>query len=353
MTSWIMMKMLKFNKKLFINKFNNFKLMFFMTLILGTMISINSNTWINAWIGMEINLMSFIPLMFNFKKSSNSIMMYFITQALASSLILFSTLMMKIETNLVKLNMMFSMIQLSLLIKLGAAPMHWWSPKTFINLNWKMGFIFLTWQKIAPLILLTSSLNNNLLIYMSMISSIIMGALLGMNQSLIKFVMIYSSINHTGWMLLALMLNTKLMIFYFMIYTLTNFMICINMNNSNFNYINQLFKINNQNIYIKMLSISMFLSLSGMPPFLGFMPKIMILIIALNNNLYLESLLLIITATLTLSFYMNPMLSMFLTMKLSMKWNNKISYIHKSMQMLILINLLISLMILPFLMKLL
>nr|QCF45693.1 NADH dehydrogenase subunit 2 [Analcellicampa xanthosoma] len=346
-----MMKKLKFNKNLLINKFNNFKLMFFITLIMGTMISINSNTWINAWMGMEINLLSFIPLMFNLKKSSNSTMLYFITQALASSLILFSTLMMKIEFNLMKVNMMFSMIQFSLLIKLGAAPMHWWTPKIFLNLNWKMGFIFLTWQKIAPLILMNSSLNNNLLFYMTAISSTVLGALMGMNQSLIKLIMIYSSINHTGWMLMIMMLNIHVMIFYFMVYSIMNFMICTMMNNSNFIYINQLFKINNQNLFFKMIMISMFLSLGGMPPFLGFLPKMLVLIIMMNNNLFIESLMFIIMATVTLSFYMNPLMSMFLSIKLSTKWNFKIKYINKFMITLMLINLLISLMILPLLTK--
>nr|YP_010148408.1 NADH dehydrogenase subunit 2 [Analcellicampa danfengensis]QQV69247.1 NADH dehydrogenase subunit 2 [Analcellicampa danfengensis] len=346
-----MTKKLKFNKNLLINKFNNFKLMFFMTLIMGTMISINSNTWINAWMGMEINLLSFIPLMFNLKKSSNSTMLYFITQALASSLILFSTLMMKIEFNLMKMNMMFSMIQFSLLIKLGAAPMHWWTPKIFLNLNWKMSFIFLTWQKIAPLILLNSSSNNNSLFYMTAISSTILGALLGMNQSLIKLIMIYSSINHTGWMLMIMMLNVYMMIFYFLIYSIMNFMICIMMNNSNINYINQLFKINNQNLFFKMITISMFLSLGGMPPLLGFLPKMLVLITMMNNNLFIESFMFIIMATVTLSFYMNPLMSMFLSIKISTKWNFKIKHINKFMIILMLINLSISLTILPFLTK--
>nr|YP_010718956.1 NADH dehydrogenase subunit 2 [Nematus hequensis]WDQ45602.1 NADH dehydrogenase subunit 2 [Nematus hequensis] len=334
-------------------KLNNFKLLFFITMIFSTMISINSNSWINAWMGMEINLMSFIPLMMssNKKKSSNSTMIYFIVQAMASSLILLSTLLMKIEINLVKLNMMYSLIQFSLLMKLGAAPLHWWTPKIFMNLNWKIGFNFLTWQKIAPIMLLNTSINNNLMIYMMMISSILTGAILGMNQTMIKLIMIYSSINHMGWMLMALMMNMSLMIMYFIIYSMMNLMICLLMNNMNIDYLNQLFKNNNQNLFFKILTLSMFLSLGGMPPFLGFMPKLAILITMMNNNLMMESMLFISMAMLTLSFYMNPMLAMFLSTKFSTKWSLKNDYIKKNFIMMFLINLTLSMVILPFIIK--
>nr|UAM91047.1 NADH dehydrogenase subunit 2 [Euura bridgmanii] len=334
-------------------KLNNFKLLFFMILIFSTIMVINSNSWINAWMGMEINLLSFIPLMLmnKQKKMSNSTMLYFIVQSMASSLILLTTMLMKIEMNLIKVNMLFPMIQFSLLMKLGAAPLHWWVPKIFINLNWKIGFSFLTWQKIAPIILLNTSINNNMLIYMMTLMSILTGAIMGMNQTMIKLIMIYSSINHMGWMLMALMLNMYLMIMYFIMYSMMNLMICLLMNNMNLNHLNEIFKNNNQNLLFKMMTLSMFLSLAGMPPFLGFIPKMIMLITMMNNNLLIESFLFITMAMLTLSFYMNPMLSMFLSTKLSTKWNLKSSMSQKNMISIMLINLFLSMITLPFIIK--
>nr|QSF20051.1 NADH dehydrogenase subunit 2 [Moricella rufonota] len=345
------MKKIFFNKKKFINKINNFKLLFIMTLMLGTLISINSNNWFNAWMGMEINLLSFIPLMLNQKKSSNSMMMYFIVQAMASSMIIFLMMTLKIELNLNKLNFMISIIQLSLLIKLGAAPFHWWTPKIILNLNWKMSLTFLTWQKITPIILLNSSSTNNFMIYLSSIISIIMGAILGMNQTLIKLIMIYSSINHTGWMLMTIMLSTSLMNFYFIIYSIMNLMICLMMNNYNINNINENFKNNNQSLIMKMMFMSMFLSLGGMPPMLGFLPKMLVLLLMMSNNMYIESFIFILMASITLSFYINPMLSMFLLTKFNNKWNNKNMQMNKSWIMFTIINLIMSLMTLPLIIK--
>nr|YP_009051003.1 NADH dehydrogenase subunit 2 [Allantus luctifer]AIG61931.1 NADH dehydrogenase subunit 2 [Allantus luctifer] len=302
------------------------KYMFLLILFFSTMITINSSSWINAWMGMEINLMSFIPLMMSKfkKKNSTSMMMYFIIQAGASSMLIIMIIFMKMQY-FIKMNLMINLMQMSILMKLGASPFHWWMPKIIINLNWMNCFIILTWQKIAPLFLLSSFLNNNSLIYMSALISSIMGALLGINQSMLKLILIYSSINHLGWMLISMMMNFYMLIYYFLIYSIINLMICMMMMKFNYNFINQLFKNNNQNMKNKIILISLFLSLGGLPPMVGFLPKFFSLILMIKNNLFIESMIFIIMATISLSFYMNPLLSMFMLTKFNSKWNKKIS----------------------------
>nr|WPN89765.1 NADH dehydrogenase subunit 2 [Sinoscolia sp. 1 GYN-2023a] len=337
-------------KLFFLNKMNFKKSlmmkMFLMTLIFSTMITINSSSWLNAWMGMEINLMSFIPLMMNKSKMkiSSSMMIYFIIQASASSMLLMLIIMTKIQFNFIKMNLINIMIQLSLLVKLGAAPLHWWMPKILINLNWMNCFILLTWQKIAPLFLLIMT-NNNFMIYLMSMFSTYMGALLGMNQTSIKLILMYSSINHLGWMLMLINLNIKMLMIYFLIYMVTNYLICLMMNNFKFNYLNQLFKNNNQNMINKIMILSLFLSLSGLPPFLGFLPKILTLIIMINNKLIMESVLFIIMATISLSFYINPLISMFMIMKINNKWNNKNYMINLKMFNIIMINIMMMMII--------
>nr|ALL97403.1 NADH dehydrogenase subunit 2 [Asiemphytus rufocephalus] len=340
-------------KFLFINnnkmiKLSMMKILFLMILIFSTMITINSSSWINAWMGMEINLMSFIPLMMNKlknKKNSNSMMIYFIIQAGASSILMMMIIMMKMELNFMKFNLIMNMIQMSLLLKLGASPFHWWTPKFTINLNWNNLFIFLTWQKIAPMFLLIS-MNSNSMIYMSTLMSTLIGAIMGMNQTLIKLIMVYSSINHLGWMLMMLIINMKMLMMYFIIYSLINFMICMMMNNLNMMFLNQLIKNNNQNLNLKLIIISLFFSLSGLPPFIGFLPKLFSLILMLKNNLIFESILFIFMAIISLSFYINPLMSIFINKKFNMKWNNKINEIFKMINSIILMNLILIMLIL-------
>nr|QTH79108.1 NADH dehydrogenase subunit 2 [Empria sp.] len=324
-----------------ISKLSLMKFNFYIMLFMSTMISINSSSWINAWMGMEINLMSFIPLMMmNSKKNSNSMMMYFIIQAGASSMLIMMIILMKLQINLNKIFSLMNCMQLSLMLKLGASPLHWWMPKIMINLNWMNCFMLLTWQKIAPLFLLMTT-NNNMMIYIMSIMSTMIGAIMGLNQTSIKLIMSYSSINHLGWMLMTMIINMKMMIIYFMIYSLISMMICIIMNNNKFNFINQLFKNNNQNINIKLILMSLFLSLSGLPPMIGFLPKLFTLMLMIKNNMFMETIMFIILATISLSYYINPMMSMLILTKSNLKWNYKNNNINKIFKSILMFNMLI------------
>nr|WES13260.1 NADH dehydrogenase subunit 2 [Fenusa (Kaliofenusa) sp. 3 GYN-2022b] len=324
--------------------------LFTMMMILGTLITINSSSWFNAWMGMEINLMAFIPMMMYkpvSNKISNSMMIYFIIQATASSMMMMMIIVLKTNIELNKSTIIMMMLQLSLLIKLGSAPLHWWMPKIMLNLSWMNCLIIMTWQKIAPLFLI-SMMNINSMIYLMSISSVYMGSILGLNQTSIKMIMTYSSINHLGWILMTLMMNYKMMILYFIIYTLISTMICMMMNNLKLNYMNELFKINNQKFYLKIISMSLFVSLGGLPPLLGFLPKMITLMLMMKNNFLLESMLFIIMTTISLSYYMNPIMSMMLTMSFNNKWNNKNNKIYKTITSIMMINLmLIAIIITP------
>nr|YP_010241210.1 NADH dehydrogenase subunit 2 [Neostromboceros nipponicus]QTH79147.1 NADH dehydrogenase subunit 2 [Neostromboceros nipponicus] len=330
---------IKINLKTY--KMNYLKLMFIMIMIMSTMITLNSSSWLNSWMGLEINLMSFLPLMMNFSKSiklSNSMMIYFMIQASASSILLMMILLMKMEL-IINNFWLLNILQLSILMKLGASPFHWWITKVTLNIDWINMFLLLTWQKIAPLFILLM-INFNSMIYIFSLFSVISGAILGLNQSMIKLMLTYSSINQLGWMLMILNLNLMLLIIYLIIYSLINLMICLNFKLNNLVYLNQLIKNNNFNIYNKIICLSLFLSLAGLPPLLGFLPKLFSLIIMIKNNLIFESFLFSIMSIISLSFYMNPLMSMMLINKINNKWKLNNFYLN-----IIMINLLMSLII--------
>nr|UXW93490.1 NADH dehydrogenase subunit 2 [Hymenoptera sp. 4 GYN-2021] len=334
---------------------NNFKMMmnfklnwlFLLMLIISTMITLNSSSWLIAWMGLEINLMSFIPLMLNNSnnyKNSKSSMSYFIIQSVASSIMLIIMMMTNMENNLQNINLLQNLIQLSLILKLGMSPFHWWVPKIIINLNWMNCFILLTWQKIAPMFLMLS-MNNNTMIYISMILSGYIGAIMGMNQNSIKLILSYSSINHLSWMIMAMNLNISLMKLYFLIYSFINMIICLIMNNFNMNYINQLFKNKNNKIYFKILMISSFLSMGGIPPFLGFLPKFFVLSLMIKNYLMFEIMFFILMTLITLSYYMNPLISSLMTVNNNNKWMIKNFKKNNNFFLIILINSILMLII--------
>nr|YP_010531190.1 NADH dehydrogenase subunit 2 [Hypsathalia przewalskyi]UXW93425.1 NADH dehydrogenase subunit 2 [Hypsathalia przewalskyi] len=317
------MNMIMMNNKILMNKNMNFMLYFM--LCLGTIITINSSSWLSAWMGLEMNMMSFIPLMMNNKtylKSSNSMMMYFIIQSISSSIMIMSMMNMKMMMNL-KL-FMESTMMMSLMMKIGAAPFYWWMPKIMNNLNWMNCMILMTWQKIAPIMLMLQINTTKSLVYLSALLSTLIGSIMSLNQNSLKMIMSYSSINHVGWIMLSMLMNLKLMMTYFLFYSIINLIICLNLNKYNIIYTNQLFKINNNKMY-KLIMNSLFLSLGGIPPFMGFLPKLLIMIIMIKNNMIIEASIMIILAVILVSVYMNPFISSLLTNKMNIKWMFKIN----------------------------
>nr|APX40083.1 NADH dehydrogenase subunit 2 [Chaetocnema obesa] len=282
-------------------------MLFFMLLMIGTLITISSYNWFSMWIGLEINLLSIMPL---FKSNFNTFpaeatIKYFIVQALASTFILFSIIisMNSFEYTPFSNNYWLSMILNSgLLTKLGAAPFHTWFPEVSEGLNWLNNFILMTWQKIAPSILLMYNINTLFFTYIIIISSLI-GGIYGLNQMSLRKILAYSSINHIGWMLASMFFFKSIWINYFLIYSIINLNIMMIFYYFNIFYINQLFNLLNSNKLVKLIFMFNFFSLGGLPPFLGFYPKWLTLNLMINGHFYFISLILVITTLITLFFY--------------------------------------------------
>nr|YP_010572557.1 NADH dehydrogenase subunit 2 [Chandozhinskia hastaticercus]UZH35922.1 NADH dehydrogenase subunit 2 [Chandozhinskia hastaticercus] len=306
---------------------NPSKILFLSTLIMGTLISISSTSWLGVWMGLEINLLSFIPLMSNTKNimSTEASLKYFLIQAIASSLLLFSLIMMFLMSNMsVLLNheIFLLLISSALLLKLGAAPFHFWFPATMEGLNWMNNLILMTWQKIAPLMLLSYLINMNAFFSIIIISSIIIGSLGGLNQTSLRKLMAYSSINHLGWMIAAMTSGENLWELYFLIYFFLSTAIIFMFNNFQSFHINQNFLLMNNDPKMKFCMFTLLLSLGGLPPFLGFLPKWLIIQAMAELNSLLIITLMVITTLITLFYYIRITFSAFLFSYTEIKWNH-------------------------------
>nr|YP_010519673.1 NADH dehydrogenase subunit 2 [Furcilarnaca armata]UXP34227.1 NADH dehydrogenase subunit 2 [Furcilarnaca armata] len=282
--------------------------LFISTLISGSLISISANSWFSAWMGLEINLLSFIPLMSNPKNtlSNEATLKYFLIQALASITFLFTTTFMQMYTHssLPLVDNLFSMLIIStLLMKMGAAPFHFWFPGTMEGLNWKNCFILMTWQKIAPLILLSYLVKMNLLTLLIIILSVIIGSLGGLNQTSLRKLLAYSSINHMGWMIAAMFCGENLWELYFLTYSLLTLTLIYMFSILSVFHFNQNFMIINDSQPLKLLLFLTLLSLGGLPPFLGFLPKWIVIqsLIALHS--YFICFIMILMTLITLFYY--------------------------------------------------
>nr|QZI85899.1 NADH dehydrogenase subunit 2 [Aromia bungii] len=306
-----------------------FKLLFLSTLVMGTLVAVSSYSWLSMWMGLEINLLSIIPILSNSKSmlSSESALKYFITQAMASSILLFSIIMMMNSNDFLpqNFNYLFSMIMNSaLLTKVGAAPFHIWFPEVMEGLSWMNCLIMLTWQKVAPMIILMY--NSKMITFLSLIIIIssLIGGIMGINQISLRKIMAYSSINHIGWMIASMVSSINIWTIYFLIYSLISINIILIFNKLNIFFLKQMFSSSNPNKTMKFFLIMNFLSLGGLPPFLGFLPKwLTVNNLVINNFFFLSSCLIILTL-ITLFFYLRmTFTSMIMNSSESIISNNK------------------------------
>nr|YP_009539760.1 NADH dehydrogenase subunit 2 [Apostictopterus fuliginosus]AYP72698.1 NADH dehydrogenase subunit 2 [Apostictopterus fuliginosus] len=313
---------------------NSNKMFFFFILIFSTLISISSNSWIGCWIGLEINLLSFIPLITSSKNlmKSEASLKYFLTQSIASINFLFTILLKMILMKNFELNFLISiLINSSMMMKMGSAPFHFWFPIIIEGLSWLNCLILMSWQKITPMILMSYYINKNFLLLIMMTNTII-GAVGGLNQISLRKILAFSSINNLGWMMSSIMISENLWMLYFLTYSLMISLLCFFFHILNIYFINQMF-IFNINFMLKFLFLINFLSLGGLPPFLGFFPKWMIINFMLMNKLYIMSFIFMMMSLITLFFYIRIIYSCILFNYLKLKWfkiflkNNYLYYI--------------------------
>nr|AXS65152.1 NADH dehydrogenase subunit 2 [Elateroidea sp. 4 KM-2017] len=283
--------------------------MFLSSLVMGTLISISSYSWLAMWLGLEINLLSIIPLMQSSKNilSNESSIKYFITQAVASTIILVSIIILSYKSTMISNSLIKSstyiMMNSSFLTKMGMAPFHFWFPEVMEGLSWLNCLLILTWQKIAPMILLMYSNKLTTFIMLTIIIAMIISGVMGVNQISLRKILAYSSINHMGWMMSTLMINETIWMYYFIIYSIISINIVAILNKFKIFFLNQLFQTMNSNTLIKFFFIFNFLSLGGIPPFLGFFPKWLTVQILIQQNMYVLPLTMIIFTLISIYMY--------------------------------------------------
>nr|WPS93599.1 NADH dehydrogenase subunit 2 [Aviostivalius klossi bispiniformis] len=303
---------------------NWLEMFFYNCLIFSVLICLSSNSWLSMWIGLEMNLLSIIPLMNNNSNSlsNEATLKYFLIQALASLLFLFFICVNFLKLNYFSIifynNLFLILMNSTLLMKLGAAPFHFWFPPVMNKMPWKINLILLTWQKINPMICISFCLMNKFIIFISIIS-IIMGSLGGMSSVSLKKILAFSSISHLGWMLNCMVLSENMFWFYFFFYLMINFSLIKLLTKMKINYLNQLSS-NYISIKIKLMFSMLMLSMGGLPPFLGFIPKWLIINNMISLNMFWIILLMIMFTLMTLYFYLRMSFSLLIMNNINMYW---------------------------------
>nr|YP_010721495.1 NADH dehydrogenase subunit 2 [Hilethera xinjiangensis]WDS74912.1 NADH dehydrogenase subunit 2 [Hilethera xinjiangensis] len=308
--------------------YNNFmKLLFLSSLMMGTILSISSNSWMGVWMGLEINLLSIIPMLTNSKNMmiNESAIKYFIIQAMASTMLLISILLIQMKYVMwwEKENVSSMMISSSMMIKMGAAPFHFWLPEVMGSSSWMNCLILLTWQKIAPMMVLSYCILISNFTFTVVMLSIIIGAMGGLNQTSLRQIMAYSSISHLGWMISSMVISENMWESYFFIYLLLNTVVVITFSSMKLFFLNQIYLSGNLKTEIKFMIMLSLLSLGGLPPMLGFLPKWIVILTLIDNNMTTMMFLMLMFTTITLYYYMRISFSAIIMSHTETSWTTE------------------------------
>ncbi len=252
-------------------------------MVLGTLVSLRSPYWILIWAGIEVSLIGLIPLILSDGRylRKEGTVKYFTVQAIGSILILFGSLL-RFFPRLSWERLLFEssligrfLIILGILVKLGVFPFYAWVPRVITSLNWNRCLLVLTWQKIAPLSFIAYLVQNfncsflGIIILFSAVRSLI-GAVGGLSQSIIRAILGYSSITHTGWIVFGRFIGIGEVIIYFLIYRILTLSLFLSLKSLEAYTPRHSFS-------MKSLVVINLFSLRGIPPFLGFCGKWVIL----------------------------------------------------------------------------
>lgn len=230
-----------------------------------------------------------------------------------------------LNTGLVSIG--FLLICASLFIKLSIAPFHFWSLDVYEGSPNTTTFFFAVVPKMALFILLMrlcyvsfyQIFIDNFQIYFFLLAvlSVFVGSLGGLEQRKLKTLLAYSSISHTGYLLLSFSTGNvegvQMMFYYLIIYMISGlafwsvYLFLRQKRNFYFNKSNKelgdLVLLNKTNPTIAAILAATLFSMAGIPPVVGFLAKIGVFLVVVKSSAYLVAILSILFSVISTFYY--------------------------------------------------
>ena len=226
----------------------------------------------------------------------------------------------------------YLLINLRLFIKLGMSPFHSWFIAILKTRSLITLFILSTIQKIIPLVIIFNIKSNSFLIFMVIFLTLIFIIVLLPRTININKVLAISSINNIIWLIISVLFSIKIIFLFIAIYI---YLVIGFINIYNFYGMNIFTQINSIIFFDKFFLVMVFISLGGIPPILGFLRKMIILKVMLNNFVRLIIVFIVVMSSVLLLyfylsriyFYLSNMPSLKINFKLSLLSVKKVLYI--------------------------
>nr|AIY25675.1 NADH dehydrogenase subunit 2 [Cyrtodactylus cf. collegalensis] len=281
------------------------------SLMASTIITMSSNHWLLAWLGLELNTLSILPIIMkpHHPRATEAATKYFLVQAAAATTILLASTTTAWQTGGWSITHSSPtatlLITVAIMLKLGAAPTHLWYPQVLQGATMSTALVISTWQKIAPLTLLYmmhSHLDHTTMLAIGVTSAII-GGWAGLNQTQTRMIMAFSSIAHMGWLVTAMTISPHLTTLTMTVYVLTTMATFLPLTMTATKTITDIgttWPLSPPTLTMTMVAL---VSLGGLPPMGGFMPKWLILKELSSTGLMMLSTTLLLATLPSLFFY--------------------------------------------------
>lgn len=261
-------------------------------------IVIRREDWFLVWIGLEINIISFLILIYRRYRVGEveSCLKYFFIQSLGSALL--------IRIFYLNYYMSGGILFLILIYKIGAGPFFYWFPSLCSGINWGSCFILMLFQKILPLLL--ARLFIHWILWMVVVISLFIGILGSFNQRNLKQLIAYSSVHHLGWIILVIIMGDYKWFLYLVLYGLVLFSVVILLIRDCISDLSGIFVSKNKIVFL--IGI---LRMAGIPPLLGFFLKWMALIRIIEIN-FIYVMFLVLSSVVMLYIYIRIVYDVFI-----------------------------------------
>ena len=290
--------------------------------VLGASIMVSAHSLLTIYLGLELLSLSSYALVASYRDSrlaSEAAIKYFVMGAMASGFLLYGMSLIYGTTGSIDIaviaesisaapenNLLFAFglvfIVCGLAFKLGAVPFHMWIPDVYQGAPTSVTAFISSVPKIAGfgmiMRLLTEAMPElqshwvMMLIILSVLS-MGLGNITAIVQSNIKRLLAYSAIAHMGYFLLGIIAGTaegySASMFYILIYALTSmagFGMIVFMSRAGFECDNlDDFKgLWQRSPWYALMMLMTIMSMAGVPPFIGFWPKLQVIMALINAD---------------------------------------------------------------------
>lgn len=282
--------------------------------LLGMMVLASAYDMVSLFMGLEIMSLALYAMIAMHKDSAiatEAAMKYFVLGAMATGLLLYGMSLIygatgslrldeiyqavaATESSLV-LNMGLVFILVGLAFKFGAAPFHMWVPDVYHGSPTGITLFLASAPKIAAFALMFRLLIEGLeasvmewrdLLIILAVLSLVVGNVVAIAQTNLKRMLAYSTISHMGFILLGILTGNiegyAAAMFYVVIYALMSvggFAAILALSRRGFeaDAISDFAGLGRRNPMLALVMLVLLLSMAGIPPFVGFYAKLVIL----------------------------------------------------------------------------